>query len=201
MIAQVRPLLRRLARDEQGTTLLEFAFVAPVLCLLLMGLFDLGFQIYGQTVLQGAMQEAARKSALEPTVTTTAQLDADVTEAVNDVIPGATLAFTRTNYETFADVRKPEDYTDNNNNDVCDNGEPFEDVNGNSTWDADRGGDGLGGARDAVLYNATATFDRLFPLSSFINVPNSVTVDAGTVLRNQPYDTQTQRTPVIGNCT
>jgi len=201
MILTIKPQLRRLLRDDQGSTLLEFAFVAPVLCLLLMGLFDLGFQIYAQTTLQGAMQEAARRSALEPTVTTTAQLDADVTTAVRDIIPDATLAFRRKNYETFADVRKPEDYTDTNNNDVCDNGEPFEDVNGNATWDADRGSDGLGGARDAVLYDATVTFERVFPLHGFINVPSTITVDAGTVLRNQPYDAQVDRTPVIENCT
>jgi len=200
MIAISRPFLKRLVQDERGTTLLEFAFVAPVLCLLLMGLFDLGFQIYAQTTLQGAMQEAARKSALEPTVTTTAQLDADVTSAVRDVIPDATLAFRRKNYETFADVRKPEDYTDTNNNDVCDDGEPFEDLNGNMTWDADRGADGLGGARDAVLYDATATFERVFPLHGFLNVPATITVDAGTVLRNQPYDSQAERTPEVGNC-
>ncbi len=200
MIARVRPFLQRLVQDERGATLLEFAFVAPVLCLLLMGLFDIGFQIYAQTTLQGAMQEAARKSSLEPTVTTTAQLDADVTDAVNDVIPGVTMAFSRKNYSTFDDIRKPEDYTDNNGNGVCDDNEPFEDLNGNMTWDADRGQDGLGGARDAVLYTATASFDRVFPLHGFLNLPEQIAVDAGTVLRNQPYDAQATREPEIGNC-
>ncbi len=201
MISRSGSLLRDLWRDEEGATILEFAFVAPVLCLLLIGCFDLGYQVYAQTTLAGAMQEAARRSALEPTITTTAQLDADVTAAVHDVVPGATMVFSRKNYQTFQDVRKPEDYTDTNGNGVCDDGEPFEDLNANGNWDQDRGRDGLGGARDAVLYTATASYPRLFPLHGFIDVPKTTTVDAGTVLRNQPYDEQASREPVVENCT
>ena len=194
-------ILKRLWRDSSGVTLVEFAFVAPTLCMLLIGLFDLGFQTYAQTSLTGAMQEAARKSALEPTAITTAELDADITAAVKSVVPGAEVSFERKNYETFSDINKPEDFTDNNSNGICDNGEPFEDLNGNANWDQDRGRNGLGGARDAVLYTATASFDRVFPLHGFIDLPKEITIEAATVLRNQPYDSQTERVPEVGFCT
>lgn len=201
MIIQFASTMRRLRRDESGVTVIEFGFVAPVLCLLLMGMFDLGFQAYAQTNLSGAMQEAARKSALEPTTITTNQLDAEVTEAIQAVVPSANVTFTRKNYETFDDIDKPEDFTDNNGNGICDNNEPFEDLNGNLNWDQDRGRNGLGGARDAVLYTASASFDRVFPLYGFIDIPSTATISASTVLRNQPYDEQTDRQPVVGYCT
>ncbi len=201
MIIQFASTMRKLRRDESGVTVIEFGFVAPVLCLLLMGMFDLGFQAYAQTNLSGAMQEAARKSALEPTVITTNQLDAEVTEAIHAVVPSAQVSFERKNYETFDDIDKPEDFTDNNGNGICDNNEPFEDLNGNLNWDQDRGRNGLGGARDAVLYTASASFDRVFPLYGFIDIPSTATISASTVLRNQPYDEQTDRQPVVGYCT
>lgn len=197
----IRRSLRNIVRDETGATLTEFAFVGPVLCLMLVGLFDLGFQIYAQTAMQGALQQSARKSTLEPTITTTDALDEEVRQQVNRIIPGAVISFTRKNYQTFADVKKPEDYDDTNTNGVCDNGEKFRDLNDNGAWDADRGRDGLGGARDAVLYTVTAEYDRMFPLHGFIEVPEQISVDAVTVLRNQPYDGQDDREPVVGNCT
>ncbi|MFZ1742329.1 MAG: TadE family protein [Pontixanthobacter sp.] len=201
MTGRLRLQVRALLRDESGSTLVEFAFVAPILILILMGLFDLGFQTYAQTTLQGAMQDAGRSSTLEPGVITYSMMDADVRESVQNIIPGATVTFTRKNYQNFADIRQPEDFTDNNHNDECDNNEPFEDVNGNGSWDADRGGDGAGGARDAVLYNGKATFNRVFPLHRFLDLPATITIDAGTVLRNQPFDEQANRNPVVGHCT
>src|SRR3546814_7855992 len=51
--------------DASGNTIVEFAFVGPVLVLLLMGTLDVGHTLYMQAVLQGVMQKAARDSALE----------------------------------------------------------------------------------------------------------------------------------------
>jgi hypothetical protein len=96
-------------------------------------------------------------------------------------------------------VHQPEDFSDVDSDGVCDNGEPFEDVNGNDTWDADRGADGMGGARDAVLYTATLSYPRAFPLMGLLGFDNTVTARARTVLRNQPYGNQ-DVTVAIGHC-
>ena len=45
-----------LAGDARGATLPEFGFVLPIFLLLLFGIFDVGQQIYVQSVLQGLMQ-------------------------------------------------------------------------------------------------------------------------------------------------
>lgn len=68
--------------------------------------------------------------------------------------------------------------------------ERYFDVNENGKWDADRGKDGIGGARDAVLYTAVVTYPRMFPMYGLIGLPQDVTLKASTVLRNQPFDEQ-----------
>lgn len=193
-------LPRRLGSDETGATIVEFAFVAPLLCFLLMGLFDYGFQIYAQSLLQGAVQKAARDSALEGGTTTTAAIDADVERQVRVVVPEAEFTFSRQNYATFADIGRAEEFVDTNANSTCDNGEAFEDVNGNGSWDRDRGRAGIGGARDAVVYAVTADYDRVFPFHNFLNLSPQISVTGATVLRNQPYQEQGRRDPVVGSC-
>ena len=99
----------------------------------------------------------------------------------------------------FEDIGEAEEYTDDNNDGVCNNNEPFVDSNGNGQWDANRGEEGIGGARDAVLYTAVVTYPRLFPMYGLAGLPQDVELRASTVLRNQPYDEQ-DRTVVTGNC-
>ena len=193
--------LRRLGRDTTGVTAVEFALISPALFLVLFGIFELGYEIYAQTMLQGSIQQAARASTIEGASTRSTAIDAMVTDAVHEIVPSATLAFDRKAYSNFGDVSLPEDYTDSNENGACDNGEPFEDANGNGTWDADRGIAGLGGARDAVLYSVTVTYDRPFPLANLVpGMSRTLTTTARTVLRNQPYDEQ-RSVARTGNCT
>ena len=58
---RIPSLLRRLRRHQRGTAILEFALIAPVFILLLMGLFDYTWQMYAKQVLQGAVSNAARR--------------------------------------------------------------------------------------------------------------------------------------------
>ncbi|MDL2353328.1 MAG: TadE/TadG family type IV pilus assembly protein [Pseudomonadota bacterium] len=188
--------------DERGVTIIEFALIAPVLLLMLMGLLDLAFNMYTTEMLQGAIQNAARNSSIEGASGKDAQLDAIVTTAVRAVAPSATLAFDRRAYSSFTEAGRPEDYTDVDKDGTCNHGEPFEDANGNGAWDLDRGKAGFGGARDAVLYTVTVNYHRPFPVAAFIpGQTNDFTMNAATVLRNQPYGQQSVNpAPVTGNC-
>ena len=190
---------RGLARDEQGATIVEFAFVLPVLAMLLMGLFDMGYNLYASAILQGAIQKAARDSTIEGA--TSASLDAAVSDAVHRIVPNATLVFDRKNYASLSDVGTPEDFTDVNGDGVCDGGEPYEDANGNGTWDTDRGITGEGGARDAVLYTVKVSYPHAFPVGNLIGLSGDEKMQASTVLRNQPYSDQMARQAVTRNCT
>lgn len=194
--------LRRLASDQDGVTVVEFALVAPVFLLLLVGIFDIGHMVYIRSVLQGAMQDAGRDSSLESASTARATIDAYVTSQVQAVIPSAELEFERKNYRDFTKVGMPEDIVDKNNNNQYDEDECFYDTfdaggNRNGLWDDDIGRDGVGGANDVVLFTATTTYDRLFPLWRLIGVGQEVQISASTVLRNQPFATQSQRPTVL----
>jgi Flp pilus assembly protein TadG len=195
----MRPLFHQILRDSQGATVVEFALVAPVLMLTLVGLFDLSYNIYAASMLEGAIQEAARESTIEGHTVAQSTIDAKVTDVIETIVPTATVAFARSSYTNFADVVRPEDFTDTNGDGQCNGNEPFEDVNGNNLWDSNRGQTGMGGARDAVLYTVTVTYPRRLPLHKFIGIPDTVTTVARTVLRNQPYGMQDSEV-TVGNC-
>lgn len=195
-------ILRRLRDDRSGVTLVEFAFVGPVLILMIMGLFDIAHTQYTSSVLNGAMQKAGRDLTLENANSQQVNIDARVAKQIATVMPsGAQIEFEKVSHFDFADVGEPEEFTDQNNDGICNNNEPYVDSNNNGSWDADRGKQGIGGARDVVLYTANVTYPRMFPLSSMIGLPNDVRVSASTVLRNQPFDEQNDRVTTVRNCT
>lgn len=191
--------VRDLWRDRQGAALVEFALVAPILLLMLLGMFDMGYNYYVQSQLQGAIQKAARDSGIEGAHARMAGIDDRVAEAVRALVPDAEVEFSRKSYASFTDVARPEDFSDIDGNGVCSGGEPFEDVNGNGIWDEDRGAEGQGGARDAVLYIVTVTYRRRFGVTAFVGLPETFTTQATTVLRNQPYGEQ-DLSQTVGNC-
>lgn len=197
MIGRVLP--RTMLSDRRGVTAVEFGLIAPALLLSVMGILDVGYNVYTQSILRGAIQKASRDSTIEGAVDAESFINARITRAVHEIVPGATLSFSRRAYTNFADVAQPEDFTDLDSDGECNNGEPFEDANGNGTWDADKGRIGMGGARDAVLYNVTVTYPRAFPLAGMIGLPATVQTDATTVLRNQPFAAQ-QVTATTGSC-
>lgn len=192
-------LLRRLRQRNEGAAAVEFALIAPMLIMVIMGMFDVGYTLYANVTLQGAVQQAARKATVESGQSTWSLMDNAVRRQVGLVVPNANVTFNRKAYSNFSNVGMPEDFTDVNGNGQCNAGEPFEDANGNGIWDQDRGANGLGGARDAVLYTVTVTYRRPFPMATLIGLPRDVTSVAKTVLRNQPYDSQ-RSLAIPGTC-
>jgi hypothetical protein len=182
----IRQLCR--VRDARGTTAVEFALVAPVMLMTIMGLFDMGHAQYTRALLEGAIDKASRAATIEGSSTTS--IDARVTTVVKQIAPSATLTFNRTTYSDFSDVGMPEDFDDVDRDGTCDNGEPFEDANGNGTYDLDRGKTGNGGARDAVLYTVQVTYKRILPIGRLLGQSDSMKMSVTSVLRNQPYGIQ-----------
>lgn len=192
--------LIHLLRDRCGAALVEFALLLPVLMILLLGTFDAGYSIYTKALLEGAIQKAARDSTIQGASTSQATIDANVSRAVRNIVPSAQIQFDRKAYASFSNVAQPEDFTDSNSDGICNNNEAYEDANGNNTWDADRGRSGFGGARDAVLYTVTVSYDRAFPIYKFIGVSDQISTESATVLRNQPWNIQNTSPPPVRNC-
>ena len=185
---------RSLRRDKRGATIVEFAIVAPVMVLMMMGLGDLGYQVYAQAILNGAMQKAGRDSAIQGGDQITATLDGKVSAMVRNIAKNATITFTRKNYDSFS-VIKPEPFVDTNGNGVRNAGECYTDINANNQWDADPGVNGQGGANDVTVYTATVTYPHIFPVVTLLGWPSTQTITASTLLKNQPYASQTTVTP------
>ncbi len=209
MIARMSRAIRR---DQRGAVLVEFAVVAPVMCVLLLAAFDVSHTLYTRAVLQGLVQKTGRDFTLETGSAQAQQnaLDEKVQKQARALNNTADIAIDRRYYRTFtaAAAAQAETWTDTNGNGTCDGpsgstpGEPYQDANNNSRWDDDGADAGLGGAKDAVVYTVTMTYPRMVPIYSFIGGSNMVKVEAATVLRNQPYGDQgSYGAPAARNCT
>jgi Flp pilus assembly protein TadG len=177
---------RRLAADARGATIVEFAFVAPILMLTLMGIFDLGYKSYVAAVVQGALHDAARMGTVGDK--TTAQIDAAVNARLLAFSRGSTITITHKSYSDFSGVKIPETITsDTAPVGQYNAGDCYEDYNNNNTYDTDRGKSGQGNSEDVVNYEISITYPRLFPVTKLMGLPATETVKASTVLRNQPY--------------
>lgn len=187
---------RRVSRDTDGVAALEFALMAPLLFLMIFGTLEMAQAFYIRGVLMGAVNAAGRNSTLQTGSASQVALDASVTKFIKAAAPAAILTFSRKNYAAFGSVGQPEDFTDTNKNGRRDAGECFTDMNGNSNWDADMGQSGLGGANDVVLYTVSVQYTQLFQIATFWGLPKTQTINAATVLQNQPYSTQATRTGV-----
>jgi Flp pilus assembly protein TadG len=75
--------LSRLAIDRRGAAIVEFAVLAPVLLLVLLGTADVGRMLYVRQGLEYATEEAARYYALNPTTASS-----NVTTQLRSKMPG-----------------------------------------------------------------------------------------------------------------
>ena len=195
---------RCLAADDRGSPAAEFAIVLPVMLILMMGLIDLAVQGYVEAVLTGAVQKAGRDSTIQGNATQTATIDANVKAAVKAVAANATFTSTRTNFDTYGTIAG-EPFVDSKYpatssgvyDGICNHGESYTDLNGNSRYDLDTSATGQGGANDVTRYTMTVTYNRLFPIASMIGWGRTVTLTATTLLKNQPYATQSVNTGTI----
>ncbi|WEK01087.1 MAG: pilus assembly protein [Candidatus Sphingomonas phytovorans] len=197
--------IRGIYADRRGATVVEFAIVAPVISLLLLGAFDTAHSLYMRSVLQGVVQKVARDSALEAGTVTAQQtvLDNKVRASVKAIANNADITITRRYYRTFsaAAAAQAETWTDTNGNGTCDAGEPYQDANNNTYWDGDGGDGGQGGAKDKTVYTVAMTYPRYFPLYRIIGGSNTTNITASTVLANQPYGDQgSYGPPTVRNC-
>ncbi|WP_331010399.1 TadE/TadG family type IV pilus assembly protein [Sphingomonas sp.] len=176
--------IRRIGRDARGVTAVEFALIAAPLFVVLFGLVDLGYRQLVATVLQGALDQAARQVTIGNVTSDT----------VDTFIRGRMSAFAGTvtidkkTFNDFSRVGKPEKIT----TDIApigtyNAGDCFEDLNGNGSWDAQGGKSGVGGSEDIVYYTATATFRTVLPLRNLLGWQEFGTATATMMMKNQPF--------------
>jgi Flp pilus assembly protein TadG len=193
--------LTRLRKQQRGSTAVEFAMVAPMFLTMLLGAFEMSFELYMRATLEGAMSKAARDITLESAGNDAVRsaLDQTVKGAMQQVLKNTTVTFERKAYANYSNIDSPaEPFDDNNLNGNCDKGESFQDMNGNNTFDKDSSISGWGGAEDAVSYTATASYPRMFPIAGLIGISNTVKFSTTKMLRIQPFTNR--RAIAIGTC-
>jgi len=179
---------RKLRSDKRGVTTIEFALVAPVFLMVIVGCLDLGQMVYAKGVLDGAVEKAARDSSLETGDTSLA--DGMVKNTITKVLPNATVSSTRKSYFDFTNANKGEDLDDENGDGECSEDESFTDLNGNDRWDEDLGEDGNGGANDVIVYTVTVAYDPVFAVPLVPIDWSRREIESTAVKRNQPFALQ-----------
>jgi Flp pilus assembly protein TadG len=183
---------RALSACERGSPAVEFAFIAPPLCLILVGIIEVALVIAGNILLEGAVRQAARYgiTGYVPAGTTRiAYMTQIITQNTAGLINTANLVITYQVYSSFSNVHQPEPYIDQNGNGVKDGGEPFTDINGNATWDTDMGVAGLGGPGDIVAYTISYNWPVITNLMKPIlgGADQLLKLKAEVVVRNEPF--------------
>jgi len=187
-----------LIRDQRGVTVVEFAIVAPVMLLAIMGLSDLTYRVYTQSILEGAVQKAGRDATIQDGANQINTFDSRVIGMMGKVAPGATYSSTRTSYVQFSHVNG-ERFRDGSVNGVVngtrETGECYDDVNNSGTHNTTLGSAGQGGANDVVVFKMNVSYTRLFPLAGMLGWPTTQQISAQTFLKNQPF--AAQNVPVV----
>ncbi|MBE7637858.1 hypothetical protein GUA87_13460 [Sneathiella sp. P13V-1] len=182
-------IFRRLRKEQDGTTAVEVALIAPVLIVILFGLIEMSIAMFVNTVIEGGLRDASRVG-LTGLETDGISREQTIVNIVNDASLGLVdLKLTDISskvYPSFGDIGMPEPYTDENGDGEYTAGEDFDDINGNGGWDNDMGVAGLGGPGEIVLY--TIRYNWNFLSGELVPVLKGIIpLSASMVVRNEPF--------------
>lgn len=193
----IRAALQRFRREQRGVAAVEFALIAPVVVLMVVGTIEIAHMLTVQVSLDGAVAEAARAAAVrleqsEDTRDTAMREYVTRRMSAFPIANGQSVTIATTVYRTFGSSY-PEGFTDSNGNGRYDGptpstpGEPFDDRNKNGVRDLASSITGkMGGPGDVVSYTAQFPAALYFDYFSTITGANGFTLKATTVLRNEP---------------
>jgi len=184
----------RLGRNEDGVTIVEFAFVAPVMILFITGMLELGYVAFARSTLESSVLSASRQSRVADCPNENAKEIKKFVQSRMSTIRSYNNEEVQLEVESysgqFGDVGNPEPLDDLNGNAKYDPGEVYTDVNGNGKWDADMGKSGdYGSFGEVVRFTASYKVPSIIPF-----VANQVNdgkdfyeIASTTVVRNEPF--------------
>jgi Flp pilus assembly protein TadG len=201
-------MILALLRDRRAITSVEFAFVAPVMFLFITGGIEAGHVMMARTTLEAGLRKAARYATVNLATAdddrfTQMKAIIDTTMAGYPKPAGRDLTISTTVYENFSKTLL-EPFEDVNGNGSYDGpvagvgGEPFDDRNRNGVRDVAQSKAGkLGGPGDVVSYSATFPIAFWFGfLEPIFGSSQTYAVRATMVIRNEPAVRTTAATVV-----
>ena len=192
-------ILKKLLRNDHGTAVTEFGLIAIPFSIVMMGSFDLGYQMYVRSVLEGTLVEVARGSSIENPQFTGAgatledRIEETMKRKINSIARNATYSIVIKNFAEFSGIGKPEKLTTDVNGDGQfdeDDGDCWKDLNGNGLYDSIAGRSGIGGASDIAYYEINITMPRLFPMAQLVGASPNYEIKATTLFKSQPFTVQ-----------
>lgn len=184
----IREALRALRRDQSGGAMVEAALGLPILLTAMVGVFEIANFYFVSASVENAVLHASRfgiTGGAEDGVTREDQVREIIEEQTFGMVDMDTVEIETLVYQQFGDIGEPEPFTDDNDNDIYDEGEDYSDVNGNGQWDDDMAIAGLGGAGDIVLYRVNYEANSL---TGFMDWAHRVlNIQATVAVRNEPF--------------
>jgi len=184
-------LLHRLQREERGVTAIEFAVVAPVLSLLLLGIIEFALIMVVYNTMEGATAISSRLGKtgyVGSTLTRQQTILNAIIDRTGSLIDTSKLTVTSKFYKQYDQINDPEPFIDANGNSSYDAGETYTDINGNAQWDSDMGSSGYGSAGDVVVYKVSYPWPLATPImSNLIGLNGIYTITTHAVVKNEPY--------------
>lgn len=181
--------LRRLRRNNDGVTAVEFALIAPVLLMMVMGTLEVSLMMYARSIMEGASFQSSRTGKTGYSGAGLTQ-EETIVQALNNragiLMDTDNITITPKSYGNFSDIGQPEPFVDNNGNGVRDFGENYTDVNGDGEYSEDMGIDSYGDSAQITMYTITYDWPVFSPaLQPFFGTTKTIT--ALTVVKNEPY--------------
>lgn len=180
----------RIDRDTDGATAIEFALIAPVLFLMVMGIIEFGMIMFASATLEGATNIGARlgkSGATTSGMTREQYIRTEIQNRASGLLNPAQVVITTRPYPTFSTTGNPPPepcITAQCGNGAA--GVDYSDLNGNGSYDLVRTDAGLGG--DVVVYDVTYNWPLFTPMiSQLIGSGGSYQVRAVTTVRNEPF--------------
>jgi Flp pilus assembly pilin Flp len=182
--------LRRLWRDDAGTTAIEFALIALAVVYLLVGIIEFAMAVTVGNSLEAATNLSSRLGKTgyvdeEAQLTQEQTIMDEVERRVGPMIDMEKLAVTHEVYNDFTSLSNPDVLADQNADGDTDDPGEWTDVDGDGFKD---GADGVGGSGNVVVYRITYPWEVMTPLiAQFVSDDGTINLTAYSVVKNEPY--------------
>lgn len=173
-------------------TAIEFALVAPVIVLILIGTIEFALIMFVTSVMESATNTTARMGKtgyVEAGNSREDQIVENITEMTAGLLKPTKIIIDTKVYPMLDDIGTEEPYTDSNGNGTYNVGETYSDVNGNGQWDADMASAGAGDANDIVVYEVRYDWPISTPIMQQY-LGGTFRINVRTVVKNEPYNVQ-----------
>lgn len=184
-----RFILRRLGRDDSGTTAIEFAFIALPVVYLMLGIIEFAMAMTVGNSLEAATNLSSRLGKTgyvdEEAETQEQTILDEVERRVGPLIDMEKIAITNEVYNDFESLTNPDLFEDKNDDGDTDDAGEWTDVDGDGFRD---GSDGVGAAGDIVVYRISYPWQVITPLiGNILGDGGIINLSAYSVVKNEPY--------------